>query len=94
MSEVGEFWIDEPGGTKARHWIDLIDPEGWYKASVKWDGCVHFRRAYNLPYPHPEGDDDAFEDYIHICDLDEFIARLQALKQKAIEHFGGDWPQL
>ena len=37
-------------------------------------------------------DQQAVDDYIHICDLDDMIDRLVALKNKALRHFG-TWPQ-
>jgi len=58
-------------------WLELYEPDGEYKASVRFDGCVHFHIG---------------EDYIHICDLDGIILRLQALKAEALKHFGKDWP--
>jgi hypothetical protein len=73
---------------KAPHWIDLaLDLEGsvWTTASVKWDGCIHM--TLHMNDPAPAGDVDTF----HICDLDGFIADLQALATKAREHFGADW---
>jgi hypothetical protein len=70
----------------APHWLELRDPDGWYEASVKWDGCVHFLRHFN----EPDGKGDT--DYLHICDLDEEIARLTALRDMSRAHFGPDWP--
>ena len=72
------------------HWLELVDPGGWYHAVVKRDGCVHFRRYFNDPRDSADRNPDD-EDYFHICDLDEEIARLQALRAKAIEFFGADW---
>lgn len=57
------------------HWLELQD--GDYKASVKWDGCIHFS---------DEGE------YIHICDLEDFIKRLEELRDLAKTHFGPKWP--
>ena len=71
------------------HWVDLVLNEDgchWYKAAVKWDGCIHFNRAYNEPFNNNPRDSDN-EDYIHICDIDEYIEILQKLKVKAIEYF-------
>lgn len=93
-------WIKEPGGTHEAHWCDFIDPEGWYHASVKWDGCIHFSHVFNTPnYIEPwkseaKGKEDKeVSDYYHICDIDYLIERLQALKAAALEHFGKDWPR-
>jgi len=60
---------------------------GRYKdieAYVRKDGCVE------LDLGHCSGADKA---HIHICDFDRLITMLQTVKQKAIEHFGGEWPQ-
>jgi hypothetical protein len=77
-------WAPVPGGTVADHWIDLQTEDGLYKAVVKWDGCIHFNRYY-LYDPEP--------DYLHICDLDEFIQQLQELRDAALLHFGTPWPR-
>jgi len=60
--------------------LTFWDGEGWYRAEVKWDGCVHFWRYHNAP-----GED---EDYLHICDLDDLILRLQQLRATVREA----WP--
>ena len=57
-----------------------------WSADVRFDGCVHLRRYYNSPGPHAD------QDYLHICDLDEFIAQMQELRELAKAHFD-DWPQ-
>jgi len=75
------------------HWLELKDPEGWYSAVVKWDGCIHLYRYFNSPMGseyHKETHDENI-DYIHICDVDDMIARLVALKEKALGHFGDGW---
>lgn len=80
---------------KEDHWLDLVDPEGWYDAGVKWDGCVHFNRYFNLPLHLrvTKEDQDELSDYIHICSIDDMINRLTELKQIAQDHFGGDWDE-
>jgi len=50
-----------------------------YSVGIKFDGCVHVTRYYN-----GERKDS---DYMHICDLDEFIELLQDIKKKRTEHF-------
>jgi hypothetical protein len=67
------------------HWLALHDPEGWWDATVKPDGCIDIHRYFNAP-----GED---ADDLHICDLDGLIARLQALKLEAAKHFGPEWPR-
>ena len=93
MSETDctEEWKIDPAGTINEAWIDLIyqyysSGQHWVKASVRFDGCIHFRKAYNTPFP-----DDEDQDYIHICDIDEMIKQLTLLKEKGIEHFGQGW---
>jgi len=53
-----------------------IKKEDEYDVSVKWDGCV------NLTY---------HGDYVHICDLDNYIKQLTEIQEKAIEYFGKEW---
>lgn len=82
-------WIIDEKNTQD-HWLELQDSEGWYQAVVKWDGCVHFNRLHNVPLPitekHPQ-----IVDYIHYCDIDEEIERLEKLRDMAKEFFGADW---
>ena len=68
------------------HWLKIDDPEKCYDAVVKWDGCIDLYKRY----PNELEDDP---DYVHICDLDDFIARLLELKRIALQHFGEDWPR-
>lgn len=83
-------------GTKEDHWIDLYWFEAgspWAKAAVKWDGCVHFNSVANTPYvPGTPATELQCEGYIHICDIGDFIKQLEALRDKAKEHFG-EWPR-
>jgi len=70
--------------------LELHDPEDWYKAGVRWDGCIHFYQSMNRRLN--EQDPNSLDvSYIHICYIDDFIKRLQEIKQKAIEHFGENW---
>jgi hypothetical protein len=59
-----------------------------FQAFVRFDGCVHLYRHNN----HSTSPEDT--DYFHICNVDEMIAMLQELKQKARAHFKDDefWP--
>ena len=84
------FWTVNKDKTRD-HWLELEDPCGWYKASVKWDGCIHFNRLHNVPLPITE-DHPQLVDYIHYCNLDEEIERLKALRDEAVTFFGEDWP--
>ena len=74
------------------YWLELADPEGWWTAVVKWDGCIHLNHYYNTPFSDTDRKKEDGEDYTHICDLDDYIERLQELKAHALEHFGG-WPR-
>ncbi len=71
------------------------DPEGWYDAWVKFDGCIEFKRFFNLPKGDPDQDAEDF-DGMHICDLDQVIERLQSLRKVAVEYFAAQgqnrWP--
>lgn len=71
------------------------DPDGWYEAFVKWDGCIDLTRYFNTPLSVERGKDRNSDDecYIHICDLDDFIARLQKLRDAAQAAFGEPWPR-
>lgn len=103
MSEP--LWKVQPNTTET--WLALASedcpvsdeavPGSWWKADIRWDGCIHFSHAGNAPF-HPLYENreaaHACDDYIHICDLDEMIARLQALKVAAQDHFGKDWPNI
>jgi uridine kinase len=53
--------------------------------SIKWDGCVHLHKywnGYTVDDPHSEEKANN-SDYIHICDIDEMIEKLQELKEVA-----------
>ena len=66
--------------------LELVDPEGWWMAVAKWDGCIDLHRVFNIPLPLRD-DEAQLSDYIHLCDIDETIARLQELKKLATAHF-------
>lgn len=87
-----KLWEVVNGNTKD-HWLEIKDPEGWYYARVKWDGCIHFNRYFNMPkeMQEKEPEENRMDDYIHICSVDDMIQRLQALKAEALKHFGEDW---
>lgn len=72
------------------HLLTLIEPNQWYRADIKWDGCVHFYRSHNGAQLDAIGSLENI-DYIHICEIDDMIMRLQELKRMALEHFGNDW---
>ena len=86
--------LDTERGNSNEYYAFLIAEDGgWYRASVKFDGCMEFERAFNTPFPLQKGDDAReLVDRIHICDIDETIALLQSLKVAAAKHFGEWWP--
>jgi hypothetical protein len=51
---------------------------GPISANVRVDGCVDLRRHYKVSDGAPPS-----EDYIHICDLDDFIEELEKLRDFA-----------
>lgn len=55
-------------------------------ARCRWDGCVHLNVGTEA---------SGLGDYVHICDLDDFIAQLQKVRDMARAHFGdnGHWKQ-
>ena len=62
--------------------LRLATPDGQHEASAKWDGFVKWDGCVELCHD----DED-----IHICDVADLIARLQALQALAEAHFG-TWP--
>lgn len=86
------LWIQDPELSSNEACLALVQPqEEWahdrFYALVKWDGCVH------LHHVQPGASKTLDEsDYLHICDLDDFIARLQELRTLAEAKFG-EWPQ-
>lgn len=51
--------------------------------TLKWDGCVDYR----VEWATNAGESD----YIHICDIDEMIAKLQEIKRLGAEHFNNEY---
>lgn len=70
--------------------IRMVDEEyANTEVYIKWDGCIDFRQYSNGFSPD---DPDSKEkedncDYIHICDINEMIEKLQGIKRVAEEHF-------
>jgi len=60
--------------------VELRDKEyNTLELSFKWDGCVNLWKRYN-GYTNDDEFSQEIEgnmDYIHICDLEEFINQLQ-----------------
>jgi hypothetical protein len=77
-------------------WLDLEkrqedDKHVWGDAGVKWDGCVHYRRHYNVPLDLREKDDGENTDYVHICSTAEVIEDMLAITAAGREAFGDEW---
>ncbi len=95
------MWIDKAGGTKQDSWIDLIwvtddDHSTWWtECSVKWDGCIHYSDAVNIPFEKGldsnsgkiRDEKGACDCYIHICEIDDMIKKLIELRKVAQAHF-------
>ena len=97
-------WLIDPEDENFDHWVNLrfVDAldeglEHWYAASVKWDGCIHFWRAYNERFLKFADNKQDNCDYIHICDLDDYIEKLVMLRDAAKKYFKSHdrkWPDL
>lgn len=70
--------------------VDLANDYGDFFVNAKWDGCCHIYRYYNGD-TFETGDQKGDGDYIHICDLREFISFLTAIADIAenIQGFEG-----
>lgn len=93
-----ELWEHHPEDDEGYgdYFTHFLDPEGWYSARVKWDGCVDFYRYMNIPLERRElGEEDECDCYIHICNIDDMIKRLEALREQATAYYTklrGGWP--
>lgn len=61
------------------------------RSCLKWDGCIHYWDCGDALGEHP-GDHTESCQYIHICDIDDFISELRELRATAKKHFGKEWP--
>jgi len=86
------YWIIDKKKTK-EYWLEANDPEGFYKAIVKWDGCTHFNDYGSVPRQTDPKLKEQFEQYYHICDLRTLIERLQELYEIAKNHFQESYPE-
>ncbi len=98
-----ELWSERPneevgwdGKTEAwentgHHAVTVYsaDVHGW-RAYVKWDGCIDLEFFHNGTNPLDENVDD--RDYLHICNLDDLIRRLEGLRRIATGRYGEEWP--
>lgn len=88
MAEIS-LWEVVPDKTSPT-WLEVKDPDDWYYATVRDDGCLEFMRFFNLPLSFEDRDPDDV-DQVHICEIDEWIRRLEALKAVAVKYFGDKW---
>lgn len=80
--------VEEYEGTKN---VVLEDVKyGTDEVTLKWDGCIDYRMGLNGMKP---SEDSTGENtyYIHICDIDELIEKLEALKKIGQEHFDNEY---
>ena len=63
--------------------IVLRDKLGNDEVTLKWDGCIDYRTGLN-----DIGDN---EQYIHLCDIDRAIAKLQELKEIGKKHHQNEY---
>ena len=81
MDIAQPWWTPDPDDDSTGARLFLVSTDSWYHADVMWDGCINLFPALADGMP------------LHICDLDEFIARLQEIKVHALLHFGDtEWP--
>lgn len=70
--------------------IEIVDKEHRdTSAYFKWNGCVNYTK-YNNGFTvddEPSAERSKNSQYIHICELDEMIERLQEIKKIAKLHF-------
>jgi hypothetical protein len=85
MSHEPRYWRLKPGSTEYWEAYESCDePHIWWEADVRWDGCTQLTRHFNMPADlRDESTDElnSMSDGIHLCDLDETIARLQELRE-------------
>ena len=94
------MWKNKDGTPKETYSMNLIWTENndmehwWYECWVKWDGCINFFIARNIPFEkgldsnsNKREENGACDDYFHICNIDAMINKLIELKKVAMEHF-------
>lgn len=91
-----EEWIEDPLCPRDKGRMGFLyqsyeDGKHWVWADVRFDGCIHYQKAYNSPFPKILEEDKEDQDYMHICDIDKLIKQLTELKEAAKKYFGEDW---
>lgn len=82
--EVTRQHLGENGENVA---IELQDPNGYFDANVRWDGMIELHVYHNVPKGEKNAGGDGHIDTLHLADLDDFIVRLQELKEIGQEFF-------
>ena len=61
------------------------DADGSAALSVyaKWDGCIEISRQFN--------EDPEDVDTLHICDINHFIAFLEAVRDEGVRRYPDEW---
>lgn len=87
MSDLWERVEDKDGPPNSEWSATFHSPEKDWSAWVKRDGCIELRHYFNGRAADDGigGGEDV--DGLHLCSIDEMIARLQALKEQAVAHF-------
>lgn len=65
---------------------------GHEEVTLKWDGCIDYMMSFNGFKPSEDTTGENTQ-YLHICDIDEMIEKLQALKKYGKEHFNNEYWQ-
>lgn len=87
---MSEYW-QEVTDECTDYYLELLSPDKMWRARIKMDGCFEFERAHNRPFPELPEPTNQMIDGIHICDIDNCIARLQELKRLALAKFGREF---
>ena len=66
--------------------LDLRNSENNLQIDITWEGCAHISMLSNgVTFDSPCEDQIKERDYVHICDLAEFIEQLQEAYNRAKE---------
>jgi len=65
--------------------VSFEDKEGWWKASLRFDGCINIWKYSNVPFTErDDGEGSQLIDYIHICSITDFISMLEFFKNEML----------
>lgn len=67
--------------------IEVRDEYEGLQAYIKWDGCINLYRYFNGASPDSLHNKDSDVDYIHICEVKEFIDFLQGIVDITKDNF-------